>query len=88
MVEKVGLYLVMSKHRSGSLGELRLGFNGNLTKLENYDSMMNRKRGLMPNPFADEIVPNPLADKIVPRITPNKDAENQDDEDLLDNTPF
>ena len=75
------MILVMSKHRSGSLGELRLGFNGNLTKLENYDSMMNRKRGLMPNPFADEIVP---------RLTPNKDAEKQEDEDddLLDNTPF
>ena len=75
------MILVMSKHRSGSLGELRLGFNGNLTKLENYDSMMNRKRSLMPNPFADEIVP---------RITPNKDAEKQEDEDdnLLDNEPF
>jgi hypothetical protein len=33
-------------------------------------------------------MPNPFADEIVPRITPNKDAENQDDEDLLDNTPF
>ena len=33
--------LIVSKHRAGSLGELRFKFNGNLTKLENYDSIEN-----------------------------------------------
>lgn len=30
--------LIVAKHRAGSLGELRMGFNGDLTKLENYDT--------------------------------------------------
>ena len=30
--------LIVAKHRAGSLGELRMGFNGELTKLENYDT--------------------------------------------------
>lgn len=75
------MILIMSKHRSGSLGELRLGFNGNLTKLENYDSMVERKRGLMPNPFPDE---NPIEDKPINRISPPKD----ENENLFDDEPF
>jgi replicative DNA helicase len=36
--------LIVAKHRAGSLGELRFGFNGDLTKLENYDTYMENKR--------------------------------------------
>lgn len=36
--------LIVAKHRAGSLGELRFGFNGELTKLENYDTYMENKR--------------------------------------------
>ena len=75
------MILIMSKHRSGSLGELRLGFNGNLTKLENYDSMLERKRGLMPNPFPNE---NPISDSPINRISPPKD----ENENLFDDEPF
>ena len=71
------MILVMSKHRSGTLGELRLGFNGNLTKLENYDSLIERKRGLMPNPLVQEPIK---------RISPPKEEKN--DEDLFDDEPF
>lgn len=35
--------LIVAKHRAGSLGELRFGFNGELTKLENYDSFIDDK---------------------------------------------
>ena len=35
--------LIVAKHRAGSLGELRFGFNGELTKLENYDTFMDNK---------------------------------------------
>ena len=37
------LCLIVAKHRAGSLGELRMGFNGSLTKLENYDTYMAQK---------------------------------------------
>ncbi len=37
--------LIVAKHRAGSLGELRLGFNGELTKLENYDTYINNRNG-------------------------------------------
>lgn len=36
------MVLIVAKHRAGSLGELRLGFNGNLTKLENYDTFIQQ----------------------------------------------
>jgi replicative DNA helicase len=35
--------LIVAKHRAGSLGELRLGFNGDLTKLENYESFKSNQ---------------------------------------------
>jgi replicative DNA helicase len=35
--------LIVAKHRAGSLGELRLGFNGELTKLENYDTFISNR---------------------------------------------
>jgi replicative DNA helicase len=37
--------LIVAKHRAGSLGELRLGFNGELTKLENYDTFKSNQNG-------------------------------------------
>lgn len=39
--------LIVAKHRAGSLGELRFGFNGDLTKLENYDTYMDNKRNAL-----------------------------------------
>ena len=37
--------LIVAKHRAGSLGEMKLGFNGDLTKLENYDTFKNNQSG-------------------------------------------
>jgi replicative DNA helicase len=43
-LETEGLMILdFAKHRSGGIGELRFGFNGDLTKLENYDSFMSNK---------------------------------------------
>lgn len=36
--------LIVAKHRAGSLGELRMGFSGDYTRLENYDTYIERKR--------------------------------------------
>lgn len=36
------MVLIVAKHRAGQLGELRLGFNGKFTKLENYDAMREK----------------------------------------------
>ncbi len=36
--------LIVAKHRAGSLGELRMGFAGEYTRLENYDTYIERKR--------------------------------------------
>lgn len=42
--------LIVAKHRAGSLGELRMGFNGDLTRLENYDTYMeNQAKGITYN---------------------------------------
>lgn len=49
--------LIVAKHRAGSLGELRFGFNGELTKLENYDVFMNSKY----NPQPTYSAPKPTA---------------------------
>ena len=45
--------LIVAKHRAGSLGELRMGFNGDLTKLENYDIFMENKR-MANNPYTPQ----------------------------------
>jgi replicative DNA helicase len=45
--------LIVAKHRAGSLGELRMGFNGDLTKLENYDTFMENKR-MANNPYSQQ----------------------------------
>ena len=55
------MVLIVAKHRAGSLGELRFGFNGDLTKLENYDTFISNKResqrsqqpAIRPNPNID-----------------------------------
>lgn len=53
------MVLIVAKHRAGSLGELRFGFNGELTKLENYDTFIsNRRQSQSPQP----IKPNPKVD--------------------------
>lgn len=44
------MILDFAKHRSGGIGELRFGFNGDLTKLENYDSFMSQKNQPPPQP--------------------------------------
>ena len=44
VIDSAGLMcLIVAKHRAGSLGELKFGFNGDLTKLENYDTFMSNK---------------------------------------------
>jgi len=44
IIDSAGLMcLIVAKHRAGSLGELKFGFNGDLTKLENYDTFMSNK---------------------------------------------
>lgn len=37
--------LIVAKHRAGSLGELLLGFNGELTKIENYATYIEQQKG-------------------------------------------
>lgn len=54
------MILILAKHRSGTLGELRLGFNGTLTKLETYETLLAQKMADA-NPFKNEIKPNPDA---------------------------
>jgi replicative DNA helicase len=54
------MVLILAKHRSGTLGELRLGFNGMFTKLESYETLLSKKLAEH-NPFANEIKPNPEA---------------------------
>lgn len=56
------MVLIVAKHRAGSLGELRFGFNGELTKLENYDTFIsNRRQSQSPQP-SQPIKPNPKVD--------------------------
>jgi len=57
------MILIVAKHRSGSLGELRFGFNGNLTKLENYDTFISNRQQSQPQGF---------------RIQPNRFESNAD----------
>lgn len=52
------MILIVAKHRAGTLGELRLGFNGELTKLENYDTFISNKKHSNEQP---PIQPNKLA---------------------------
>ena len=54
------MVLILAKHRSGTLGELRLGFNGMFTKLESYETLLSKKMAEH-NPFKNEIKPNPEA---------------------------
>jgi replicative DNA helicase len=64
--------LIVAKHRAGSLGELRMGFNGELTKLENYDSFMeNRRLGI---------------NIAQPRLAENTDFLEQPSEVVIGNT--
>ncbi len=58
------MILIVAKHRAGSLGELRFGFNGELTKLENYDTFIsNRRQSQQSNqPSFTPIKPNPKSD--------------------------
>jgi replicative DNA helicase len=67
------MVLILAKHRSGTLGELRLGFNGVFTKLENYETLISKKI-LEDNPFKNEMKPNPDAMK--------------DDLGFIDDNPF
>lgn len=39
------MVLIVAKHRAGGIGELRLGFNGRCTKLENYDTYQEKLNG-------------------------------------------
>lgn len=69
------MVLILAKHRSGTLGELRLGFDGQYTKLESYETLLSKKI-LENNPFKNEIKPNP-------------EAENRGDEyGFIDDNPF
>ena len=70
------MVLILAKHRNGTLGELRLGFNGALTKLESYESLLSRKMAES-NPFKNEIKPNP-----------NPEENFDDDLGFIDDNPF
>jgi replicative DNA helicase len=70
------MVLILAKHRSGTLGELRLGFNGKLTKLESYETLMSRLMSET-NPFKDEIKPNP-----------NPEQNFDDELGFIDDNPF
>ena len=37
------LLLLVAKHRAGGLGDLRFGFNGDLTRMEDYNTFMSNK---------------------------------------------
>ena len=48
------MVLIVAKHRAGSLGELRLGFNGELTKIENYDTFISNRRESQRQPLVEQ----------------------------------
>jgi replicative DNA helicase len=74
--------LIVAKHRAGSLGELRLGFNGELTKLENYDTFKSNQSSSFTTPEPKKIAENNdfLSE------SPNSNEPEQEDE--YDNLPF
>jgi replicative DNA helicase len=81
-MESEGLMvLIVAKHRSGQLGELRLGFNGNLTKLQNYETYKESKMPYQ-NPFKSSISPNPNAvnDSSIISAPLNEELIQEDDE--------
>lgn len=75
------MILVVAKHRAGQLGELRLGFNGNLTKLQNYETYKESKMPYQ-NPFKSSISPNPNAvnDSSIISAPLNEELIQEDDE--------
>jgi replicative DNA helicase len=64
--------LIVAKHRAGSLGELRLGFNGELTKIENYDSFISNR-----NDGGFNRVQPPESGTIIKSIKENVDFLNE-----------
>lgn len=73
--------LVVAKHRAGSLGELRFGFNGELTKLENYDTFMENQRLPRTQPVVQP------TENVSQQMTQNNDFLEQKSEDIKTN-PF
>lgn len=74
--------LIVAKHRAGSLGELRMGFNGGLTKLENYDTFMENKRNPQTNNAPTKMQEN------VKFLTEQNVSNVRFDENIGDDTPF
>jgi len=73
------MVLIVAKHRAGQLGELRLGFNGNLTKLQTYEAYKESTTPFQ-NPFSNSITPNPNAvNPPTGRITPSEEELNEDE---------
>ena len=82
--------LIVAKHRAGSLGELRMGFNGELTKLENYDTFMENKR-MANNPYQQPIAQSPVKmPENTQFLTEPKEQITQEFEEnnAYDDTPF
>lgn len=78
------MILIVAKHRAGQLGELRLGFNGNLTKLQNYETYKESKVPFQ-NPFKrDSSLKTNAINPFSGRITPTDEELNIGE----DETPF
>lgn len=84
--------LIVAKHRAGSLGELRMGFSGEFTRLENYDTYIERKRyGSMPNTSpTSQLQPNRnFENEVINQSTPTFDNEtNYTTDNDFEDPPF
>jgi replicative DNA helicase len=79
--------LIVAKHRAGSLGELRMGFNGDLTKLENYDTFMENKR-MANNPFPQTVNATPRMQGNSEFLTQQSQSIVSFDDNFNEDTPF
>ncbi len=78
--------LIVAKHRAGSLGELRMGFSGEFTRLENYDTFIERLRNnSLPNQATQQEYNNYATGRNT--ITTNNDFLQNNTETDRDN-PF
>jgi replicative DNA helicase len=76
--------LIVAKHRAGSLGELRLGFNGDLTKLENYDSFKSNQNSsyTKAEPTINTNTKLPENNDFLNEQKQSTETETEDDDDL------